>query len=29
MIKHYAMKRYGESGGIAPVFLTSVVDGSE
>jgi hypothetical protein len=29
LIKHYAMKTYGGSGGIAPPFLTSTLDGDE
>jgi hypothetical protein len=29
VVKHYAMKTYGGSGGIALLFLTSALDGSE
>jgi hypothetical protein len=29
LIKHYAMKTYGGSGGIAPPFSTSALDGGE
>jgi hypothetical protein len=29
VLKHYAIKIYGGSGGIAPTFLTSALDGGE